>query len=501
MEAAARVLLEALKRLLEEGPYEARLVGGAVRDRLIGREPNDFDAVVVGPALSLARALADAVDGAFYILDARREFGRVVWRSPQGRRFYVDLARREGDSWEEDLRRRDFTINAMMVEIEAFLRPEGFVPFDPLGGLEDLRTGWLRPCAPDAFRRDPVRTLRAVRFEAELGLRLTPEAEAALVEAVPRLFLAAAERIRDELVKILLIPPAVRSLRRMEALGLLERVLPEVASLRGLTQSPPHVWDAYAHTLRAVAAMERLLGSWAESPELQDLPPRWAEVEAAMAPWRERLQSRWEEEVAVGRPRRALLLLSALLHDIGKAGTRTVEPDGRIRFIGHEAIGARWAADRLEALRFSGDEIEEVETLVRHHMRPHGMARRLTPRGIYRFFREVGERGVDLALLALADTLAVWGPTLTEDIWGPRLRVAQALWQAFFEAPERFVRVVPLIRGEDLLAMGVPEGPRIGRLLEAIREAQAAGEVTTREEALALARRLIDEAGESEGRG
>jgi len=108
---------------------------------------------------------------------------------------------------------------------------------------------------------------------------------------------------------------------------------------------------------------------------------------------------------------------------------------------------------------------------------------------------------VDLALLALADTLAVWGPTLTEDIWGPRLRVAQALWQAFFEAPERFVRVVPLIRGEDLLAMGVPEGPQIGRLLEAIREAQAAGEVTTREEALALARRLIDEAGESEGRG
>jgi poly(A) polymerase len=498
VEAAARVLLEALKRLLEDGPYEARLVGGAVRDRLVGREPNDFDGVVVGPALSLARALADAVGGAFYILSARREFGRVVWRSPQGRRFYVDLARRDGDSWEEDLRRRDFTINAMAVEIDAFLRPEGFAPFDPLGGLEDLRSGRLRPCAPDAFRRDPVRTLRAVRFEAEFGLRLTPEAEASLTEAVPCLFLIAAERIRDELVKILLIPPAVRSLRRMEALKLLERVLPEVASLRGVEQGPPHVWDAYEHTLRAVAAMERLLGSEAETPELRDLPPRWAEIAEAMGPWRERLQSRWEEEVAVGRPRRALLFLAALLHDIGKAGTRTVDPNGRIRFIGHEALGARWAADRLAALRFSSDEIEEVETLVRHHMRPHWMARRLSPRGIYRFFREAGERGVDLALLALADTMAVWGPRLTEEIWEPRLCVARTLWQAFFEAPEQFVRVVPLLRGEDLMALGVPEGPQIGRLLEVIREAQAAGEVTTREEALALARRLIDEAGESE---
>jgi len=107
----------------------------------------------------------------------------------------------------------------------------------------------------------------------------------------------------------------------------------------------------------------------------------------------------------------------------------------------------------------------------------------------------VGALGVDLTLLALADTLAVWGPTLTDAVWAPRLRVAQILWQAFFEAPERFVRPVPLIRGEDLLSLGVPEGPQIGRILEAIREAQAAGEVTTREEALALARRLLNELG------
>ncbi len=497
----SREVLEQLKRLLEAGGYEARLVGGAVRDRLIGREPNDFDVAVVGPALSLARALADRVGGFFYILDARREYGRVVVRSLEGRRWYVDLTRRDGESWEEDLRRRDFTINAMMVDLETFLRAEAFLPFDPLGGWEDLRAGRLRLCAPDAFRRDPVRIIRAVRFEAEFGLRMTPEAEQALREALPWLSLAAPERVREELVKILLLPPFVRSLRRMEALGILERILPEVAGLRGVEQGPPHVWDVYEHTLRVVAALERFLEGATEpgvEDEARDLPPRWAEVAGAMAPWRERLEARWAEEVAVGHPRRALLLLGALLHDIGKPATRSVDPDGRVRFIGHEAVGAEWAARRLEALRFSNDEIEEVETLVRHHMRPHAMARgKPTPRAIYRFFRDVGESGVDLALLALADTLAVWGPTLTEAIWAPRLQLARVLWQAFFEAPDRFVRPIPLIRGEDLLALGVPEGPQIGRILEAIREAQAAGEVTTREEALTLARRLMDESGGS----
>lgn len=489
-------LLQRLKGLLEEGGYEARLVGGAVRDRVIGREPNDFDVVVVGPALRLARALADQIGGFFYILDARREFGRVVWQDPYGRRFYVDLTRREGESWEEDLRRRDFTINAMMADLDAFLHEDPLVPFDPLGGLEDLQAGRLQLCAPDAFRQDPVRILRAIRFEVEFGLRMTGETEGALQEALPSLFVAASERIREELMKTFLIPPVVRSLRRMEALGILERILPEVWNLRGVAQSPPHVWDVYEHTLRAVAAMERLLGATAETSELHDLPSQWAEVEEAMAPWREKLTARWAEEVAVDHPRRGLLLLAALLHDIGKPVTRTAEPDGRVRFIGHEAVGAEAAARRLEALRFSNDEIHEIEALIRHHMRPHGLARgRLTPRAIYRFFRDLGALGVDLVLLALADTLAVWGPTLTDAIWKPRLHVAQTLWQAFFEAPERFVRPIPLIRGDDLLAMGVPEGPRIGHILEAIREAQAAGEVTTREEALALARKLIDEMG------
>jgi len=489
-----QALLEPLKALLEEGPYEARMVGGAVRDRLLGREPHDFDVVVVGPALRLARILADRVGGAFYVLDARREFGRVVWRSPEGQRFYVDLTLRDGSSWEEDLRRRDFTLNAMMADLDAFLGPGPLVPMDPLGGQADLRAGRLRPCAPDAFQRDPVRILRAVRFEAAFGLRLTAEAEAALREALPQLAQVAPERIREELLRIFRIPPVVRSLRRMEALGILPEVLPEVARLRGVAQSPPHVWDVYEHTLRTVAAMERLLGETEETPELQDLPPRWAEVEAAMAPWRERLRARWDEEVAVDHPRRTLLRLAALLHDIGKPATRTVEPDGRVRFIGHEAVGAQLAADRLAALRFSADEIEEIAMLVRHHMRPHGLARgHPTPRAIYRFFRDVGALGVDLALLALADTLAVWGPTLTDAIWAPRLQTARTLWHAFFEAHDRFVRPAPLVRGDDLLALGVPQGPQIGRILEAIREAQAAGEITTREEALALAKRLLDE--------
>jgi putative nucleotidyltransferase with HDIG domain len=192
------------------------------------------------------------------------------------------------------------------------------------------------------------------------------------------------------------------------------------------------------------------------------------------------------------RERRFVLKLAALLHDVGKLQTRTVDQEARVHFYGHEAIGVDIATQRLWALRFSSDEIALVQTAVAHHLRPGQLAqtKRLTRRAIYRYFKATGDIGVEISLLSLADTLAIWGPTLSSKRWQRQLTTVTALLEAFFDRPQ-VVRPTPLIDGHELMeALALSPGPEVGRLLEAIREAQATGTVKTPEAALALAAKL-----------
>jgi putative nucleotidyltransferase with HDIG domain len=198
-------------------------------------------------------------------------------------------------------------------------------------------------------------------------------------------------------------------------------------------------------------------------------------------------------EVSGGRDRALSLKLAALLHDVGKPATRSQGEDGRIHFYNHEPVGAHMAATRMRALRFGRDETERVRVIVGQHLRPAHLARtdRVTRRAVYRYFRATGCAGVEVALLSLTDHLATWGPNLQEQRWTRRLEVAETLLTHYFERREETVAPPPLITGHDLMAeLGLDAGPEVGRLLEAVREAQAAGEVGTRGEALALAERL-----------
>ncbi len=288
---------------------------------------------------------------------------------------------------------------------------------------------------------------------------------------------------------------AARHLQTLDDLGLLAQILPELTMTKGVEQSPPHEWDVWPHTKMTVKAVEgvvaALVGKGGTVGEL-DVPGwAWGDLVKRLGSLQPDLETHLGQVVSDVRDRHFALKLSALLHDVGKPQTRSLGDDGRIHFYNHEVVGAEVAAERLRALRFSGDEITLVHTVVLHHLRPGHLARAKkgpTRRAIYRYFRATGSAGVEVALLSLADMLATWGPTLPSPRWLRRLDIVATLLTAYFDRWES-VAPPPLINGHQLMeTLALGPGPEVGRLLEAVREAQAAGEVTSEEEALALAK-------------
>ncbi|MCR4406728.1 MAG: HD domain-containing protein [Anaerolineae bacterium] len=477
-------LIERVAHFVREQGIETYLVGGCVRDALLGRSSRDFDFVVLGRALPLARRVANHFGAAFYALDAERDTGRVIFRLNEGQeQFCVDFAAARGGSIIADLALRDFTINAIAVHLN-----DGQL-VDPHNGRADLSAGVLRAVSDCAFRDDPLRTMRGVRLAVELGFEMEPRTEALLRQAVPLLAEVSAERARDEFCKLLSLPKAANSLERLSELGLLGILLPEVEAMRGVTQSAPHQLDVFGHSLESVRWMEEVIAA------VQPGRERELVVLGLSALNRFPLAARLTECISDERTRATLLKLAALLHDVGKPATRTVKPNGYIHFLTHEVGGAALAGQMLARLRFSVQEVRLVQTVVANHMRTMFMSARRIPsrREIYRFFRDTGESGVDVALVALADHRAVWGTGLEPDRWAHLVKVVTLLLTHWYEQQERTIAPPKLISGHDLMErFGLEEGPRIGELLEAVREAQVMDRVHTREEALAWVAQILD---------
>jgi len=466
-------------------------VGGAVRDALLDCPIHDWDFAVERDAMGLARAVADALGGAYFPLDTERDAGRVVLAVADGTRLELDFAALRGAGLEADLLARDFTINALALDETGTL-------VDPTGGQADLEGGRVRAASERVFRDDPVRLLRAVRMEAGLGFEIEPQTAAWLRRDAPLLALPSAERVRDEFVRLLALQGAATHLQRLDEFGLLPYMMPELASLKGLTQSPPHRFDVWRHTLLVVDALEGVIaaatGREVGPSTLVDAPPAaWGELARVLVQFAGDVTAHLAVEVSGGRGRATLLKLAALLHDVGKPETWSLGEDGCIHFYNHELVGAQIAAARLQRLRFSRDEVGRVRVMVGQHLRPAHLARtaQVTRRAVYRYFRATGCAGVEVVLLCLADHLATWGPNLQEQRRARRLEVAETLLAHYFERHEETVAPPPLLTGHDLMAeLGLAEGPEVGRLLETVREAQAAGEVRTREQALALVRQI-----------
>jgi len=476
IESEASLLLTRVSKILIEQDINSYLVGGFVRDVLLGRTTADIDIAVEADALEIAPKIAIALNGRYVLLDEENRVGRVIVSNEAGQ-WELDFSTVKG-SIEQDLARRDFTIDAMAVNLRALaIDPAHVHLIDPLNGWTDLRQGLIRTVAETTFESDAVRLLRAVRLAAELGFNIDNRTETLIRHHCNLVTGVAGERIREELLRLLAIPQAGQ-LFYLDDLGLLTAMIPELAQAKGVEQPKEHFWNVFDHSLQTVAAVDFLLrqGSW-----------EYARDESlTVTPWSEVLAQHFNQEVSSGSTRRVLLKLAALLHDIAKPQTKAIDANGRMRFLGHANEGAAIAADILKRLRFSSREIKLVELMVRHHLRPVQLSHEGLPshRAVYRYFRDIGEAGIDTLFLSMADHLAARGLHLDPTQWQWHAQLVSYVLAQRFEQ-ESLVLPPKLVDGHDLINIfGIKPGSRIGEILELVREAQASGELTTREEAL-----------------
>jgi len=484
----AWLLLSRVSDFLVEQDIKPYLVGGFVRDALLGRDTADIDIAIASDAMEVACKLADALGGKYVPLDEVNRVGRVVLvdrKAPSTRILWeLDLSTFKGNI-EQDLARRDFTVDAMAIDLSQLKGDlAGVQLVDPFDGWGDLRRGVLRAVTETAFISDAARLLRAVRLAAELGFTIEKKTEALIQQHSNLIANVAGERVREELLHLLTVPGAGKYLTCLDELGLLTALFPEMAESRGVGQPREHFWDVLEHSLKTVNAVCFLLrqGDWEYDSE---------EILAAV-PWSTVLAQHFDQEVSSGSTRRSLLKLAALLHDVSKPQTKALDGE-RIRFLGHAREGATVVADRLEQLRFSTKEVKLVETEVRHHLRPVQMSQEGLPtrRAIYRYFRDTGEAGIDILFLSLADHLATRGPNLNLGDWREHTKLVDYVLGQHFEQ-ERITRPSRLVDGHDLIDIySMSPGPELGEVLEVVREAQASGEVTNREEALSLIGRVL----------
>jgi poly(A) polymerase len=472
--------------------FPVYLVGGAVRNALLNRPVSEMDFVLPEHAIKHARKIADHFNGAFYILDQERDYGRVLIPQPDGKRLVLDFAPLQGINLEEDLKNRDFTINALAVGIHP-----PYPLYDPWGGAPDLHARRLRTCSPGSFRDDPIRILRGIRFSLQFDVRPDKETKERMRAEIGLIQDASAERLRDELFHLLESRKPAAAIKILDSLDALQYCLPELCELHGLEQTAPHILDAWQHTLEVGNQLEKILDVLDPRVDVDKTSNlQMGLISLKLGRYRKHISDHLQQDLVEWRSIRALIFLAAFYHDCGKPFCQEMGQDGAIRYINHELVGADLVTRRGTQLQLSNNEIKRLQLIVRNHMRPLWLAQTgslPSRRAKFRFFTDTGSAGVDICLLSLADTLATYGYTLPADVWQHHVEVVRSLLEAWWEHKEEEISPSLYVDGNDLIdELKIKPGPVIGELLDEIKEAQAIGEITNRRQALELAHKILN---------
>ena len=452
---------------------ELYLVGGTVRDLILNCLPKDTDLVCRGAA-EFARSLSKCKKAALVSMEKKPEEPcyRVVDKGDTDN--FLDIAEMRGETICDDLSQRDFTINAIAVEVNR----DGSLgkTIDPLNGTEDIKRKVIRLAGSNSLVSDPLRVLRVIRFAASLDFTVERSAWEEMKKRVSLLSNISAERIMTEVMFILQSPKGSHFFRQMDTLGILDIILPEIRPMKGCSQNGFHHKDVWEHSLLVMENCEKVLNN---------LPEYFGDVSYKV------------EDNINNLKRRELLKLAALLHDIGKPGTRGVNPDTeRITFYRHDNEGAKILGAVAERLRMSNQEREFLVLLAAEHLHVlnlvFGEVKTSTK---MRWFRKMGDDSIPATILGMADVMSSLGPDSGEDYRTGFVNGAKQIVRDYYQDIKAVIESPCLITGNDLISLGQKPGPGIGRILNQIRTAQDTGKIRSREEALEMAKRLFAASG------
>lgn len=466
------MVLNLIKNMVENYQAEGYVVGGYVRDRLLGRPTNDIDIIVDKDVFAIAQSIAVQLKGCYVELDQTNQVARVILhRTPNP--LQLDISRMKGADIQTDLKERDFTINALALPLATL-----DTPLDLVRGRRDLNNKSISLVKPDAFVKDPLRILRGFRLAAELSFTIAPQTISAMAAAVDRLPAVSGERIWAELVKLFTCPDSGRYVYLAhQAVNLWANIIPQVQVMQNTKQNYHHQHNVWEHSMQTLLCLEKLLST----------PPWPVGIDFTL---KEHLNS----QLAGERTRLVVLKLACLMHDVGKTITATTRPDGRITFYGHARQGVKFAADLADRLHLSNGEKNMLMLLVEKHMHPLNLYNepKVTDTTIYRFFKNLHNSLYDCLLLSLADVTSTYQSTEQSKAQHQYQQYINHLLHLAINEQQKYLHPVKLVTGSDLIQqLDLKPSPIIGWLLQKITEGQVEGTVTTQAQALSLARRLL----------
>lgn len=467
-------LLKNVYRFARAKKIALYLVGGILRDMILVRvkENPDIDFCLKKGAINFGRNLAKKLKSGFVVLDKEHGACRLI-KKIKDKTYTLDFTDFRGPNLAEDLLHRDFTINALAINLEKIFSDSDFnkALIDPCEGKKDLKRKVIKLVNKNSYLEDPLRILRAFSFSCALGFKVDKKTLSLAKSQRKHLSGVSYERIRDELFKIFDGERSFEYLVTLDELKILKVIFPELEQMRGVNQGPYHHLDVWKHTLETLKQLGLLLQEFKNHQDIQ---------------------AYLNEVISSDRRRRALIKLGALLHDIGKPSSMR-RLKGKLIFHGHERLGLEITERISKYLKLSNDEIDSLKKMVLWHLRPGYLADNpeVTARAKFRYFRDTNEEAVSTLLISLADQRSTRGRLTTKDSRERHERVCKTLIKEYFKKKKE-KKLPRLINGDDLIKkFKLQPSPLIGKVLSEVEELQAIGKVKTRQQALSVASKLI----------
>lgn len=437
---------------------EIYVVGGTVRDFLMGKISYDRDLIVVDEdAKSFSQKVAEFLDGVFIPLDEENKIYRIVLKDKKN---FLDITNPIGGNLEEDIMRRDITINAIAVNIKT-----GKIPSFCEFGIQDIQNKIIREIKEENFTDDPLRILRVYRFYANLGFEISPELLNITKKHASLINKPAKERIEYELMKLFDGEFAAQALLKMDESEILEIIFPFVKELKQVPPNLHHHLDLFNHSIETVNQVQKFY----------EISPK-------------EVQKHLKKVDFGGFSRLAHLKLAALMHDIGKFSTWTIEPDtGRHRFIKHEDVGAKLAIPILKEMCFSNKQIDYISYIIKKHMYPTAVvsAPELNDKVMMRYVRKSADNAIDTIIIAKADRVSAQGPEITKELVVENITLLDKLLQFYLNTKETLAPLPKLLDGREVMSiLNINPSPVLGKILNELNEAQISGDILTKDDAV-----------------